>query len=59
MPKQPRPVKDLGVLTPTTLRDYVRFNGGKTVIQHFRVLDVDGVGEMTRKEFAKVSSISS
>ena len=24
-----RPPKDLGPLTPTALRDYVRFNGGK------------------------------
>lgn len=46
-----RPPKDLGPLTPTALRDYVRFNGGKTVIQHFRVLDADGSGDLTSKEF--------
>ena len=46
-----RAPKDLGPLTPTALRDYVRFNGGKTVIQHFRVLDADGSGDLTSKEF--------
>jgi hypothetical protein len=52
MPPPPRrPPKDLGALTPTALRDFVRFNGGKTVIQHFRVLDQDGSGDLTRKEF--------
>ena len=50
-----RAPKDLGPLTPTTLRDYCRFNGGKTVIQHFRVLDQDGDGDLTRKEFAKAA----
>ena len=53
MPPKQYPKKDLGALTPTTLRDYVRFNGGKTVIQHFRVLDGDGSGDLTIKEFAE------
>jgi len=50
MPKA-YPKKNLGPLTPTTLRDHVRFNGGKTVIQHFRCLDGNGDGTLTLKEF--------
>jgi len=53
MPPKVYAAKDLGVLTPTTFRDYVRFTGGKTVIQHFRVLDINGDGELTLKEFVK------
>jgi hypothetical protein len=51
MPPKQYPKKNLGVLTPTTLRDYFRFNGGKTVIQHFRGLDDNQDGELTLKEF--------
>ena len=43
--------KDLGQLTPTSFRDYVRFNSVETVLMHFRTLDSDGSGEMTVKEF--------
>jgi len=50
MPPKVYAKKSLGPLTPTTLRDYLRFNGGKTVIQHFRGLDSDSDGELTLKE---------
>ena len=50
-PASKRTPKDLGPLTPTTIRDHVRFSGGKTVIQHFRGLDANSDGELTLKEF--------
>ena len=40
-------------LSYTSFRDYVKFSGGKRVIDFFKVLDADSSGELTRKEFAK------
>lgn len=51
MPKTQRAPKDLGPLTPTSFRDYVRFSSVETVLMHFHKLDTDGSGELTIKEF--------
>jgi len=42
--------RHLGTLTPTALRNHVRFNGGKTVLEFFRGLDSDADGFLTREE---------
>ena len=46
-----RAAKELGQLTPAAFRDYVRFSSVETVMMHFRNLDADGSGELTKKEF--------
>ena len=48
-----RPPKNLGELTPTSFRDHVRFSGGDTVLGHFKKIDLDGSGEVDKKEWAK------
>ena len=48
-----KPSKNLGLLTPATFREHVRFTGGKTVIQHFRDLDKNQNGELALEEFVK------
>ena len=52
-PPKPRPPKNLGELTPTSFRDHVRFSGGDTVLGHFKKIDLDGSGEVDKKEWAK------
>jgi Ca2+-binding EF-hand superfamily protein len=52
-PQKNAPPADLGKLTFASLREHMRFSGGKTVLQHFRDLDLDASGELNKKEFAK------
>jgi hypothetical protein len=52
-PRKNAPPADLGKLTFASLREHMRFSGGKTVLQHFRDLDLDASGELNKKEFAK------
>lgn len=49
------PLKDpctLGPLSADTFREFVRFSGGKTVLQHFRDMDEDNSGMIAMEEFA-------
>ncbi|KOO26610.1 hypothetical protein Ctob_002497 [Chrysochromulina tobinii] len=43
--------KNLGALTSETLRNFFRFSGGMTVIQHFRGIDHDHDGILTLEDF--------
>lgn len=45
-----RPPKNLGPLSYAKFREYVRFTGGQKCIVYFQVLDLDGSGEITKKE---------
>ena len=45
--------EDQLVFDEYALRDFVRFTGGKRVLDHFRDMDADGSGELTKKEFGK------
>ncbi len=55
-PAKRPPRRDLG-LTPATFREYVRFTGGNTVMGHFKKLDVNHDGEMTKKEFREAARL--
>ena len=52
MPPKREP-KNLGALSLASFREYVRFSGGKRVLDSFRDLDTDGSGELELKEFGK------
>ena len=48
----PKNSNSLGPLSVHAFREFVRNGRGKTVIQHFREMDEDGSGTITKKEFA-------
>lgn len=50
--KSPKPkAASLGPLTRWTLREHLRFTGGKRVIDHFRDIDANADGDLSKKEF--------